>query len=236
MAALVRAIGARFRESHPEVEVRVSTGGSGQGIKDARSGAADIGMASRALAEDEGDLFGFPVARDAVCLVVHRDNPVGELTDRQAADLYAGRVANWRDVGGRDAPAHVIGRSPGHAEVEIFAHHLKLRPGDLRAATEAGDNDVALRAVADDPAAVAYVSLGEAERAVRRGAPVRLLPVDGVAATSRNVRSGHFPMSRPLTLVTRALPEGTAKEFIDFATSAQVTDLVREFDFVPYLD
>ena len=236
MAPLMRAVGAQFQRSHPEVEVRVSTGGSAKGIEDARSGAADIGMASRALAEDENDLFGFPVARDAVCLVIHRDNPVRELTDRQIADLYTGRVATWQDVGGHDLPAHVIGRSPGRSEVEIFSHYLKVRAGDLRAAKEGGDNAATLRAVADDPAAVTYMSLGEAEREARRGAPIRLLPVDGVAATSRNVRSGHFPMSRPLTLVTRSLPEGTAKEFLDFATSAQVTDLVRQFNFVPYLD
>jgi phosphate transport system substrate-binding protein len=60
--------------------------------------------------------------------------------------------------------------------------------------------------------------------------------VDGIAASSRNVRSGYFPMSRPLTLVTRSLPDGITKDFLEFATSSQVTALVREYGFVPYLD
>jgi phosphate transport system substrate-binding protein len=38
---------------------------------------------------------------------------------------------------------------------------------------------------------------------------------------------------RSLYLVTRAPPEGLAKEFIDFAQSAAVRDLVEKYHFVP---
>jgi phosphate transport system substrate-binding protein len=236
MAPLLRAIGDRFHTLHPRVEVQVRAGGSGHGIREARSGAADIGMASRALHDGECDLFGFPVAREGICAVVHRDNPVRELTDRQLLDVYTGKVARWSGVGGRDAPIRVIGRSHGRSEAELFTHYLIIREGDLRVAAEAGDNQVAVGSVAADPDAIVYVSVGEVEREVRRGLPVKPLPLRGVEATTRNVRSGYYPMSRPLTLVTRTRPDGTAKEFLDFATSPQVTDLIRAYHFVPYLD
>lgn len=236
MTPLMRAIGDRYQGYHPDVEVRVSMGGSGKGIQDARSGTADIGMASRALNEKEKDLLGFPVARDAICLLVHRDNPIRELTQAQTVAVYTGRVVNWKDLGGRDAPIRVLGRTHGRGEVEIFTHYLKIQDKDLRTAEDIGDNQAGIKAIAADPNAVVYISLGMAEAEANAGAAIKLLPVDGVQATSRNVRSGYFPMSRPLTLVTRTVPEGTARAFIDFATSSQVTDLIRQHNFVPYLD
>ena len=76
--------------------------------------------------------------------------------------------------------------------------------------------------VAGNPNAITYVSAGEAERRARAGAPLKLLPVSGVEATSRNIRSGNFPISRLLILVTKGMPAGLVKEFIEFSLSAQV--------------
>jgi phosphate transport system substrate-binding protein len=90
--------------------------------------------------------------------------------------------------------------------------------------------------VVDDPDAIVYISIGEAEQRAKDGAPIKLLPLDEVAATIHNVRNGSFPISRPLTLVTRGLPTGTVKAFIDFSLSSQVTEIVRQHNFVPYLD
>jgi phosphate transport system substrate-binding protein len=63
MAPLMVAVGQRFSERHPGVRIEVHTGGSGRGIRDARRGAVDIGMASRALNDQERDLVGLPIAR-----------------------------------------------------------------------------------------------------------------------------------------------------------------------------
>jgi len=118
----------------------------------------------------------------------------------------------------------------------MFARHLKLADDGLRASAEAGENEAGIRAVAENPDAIVYISVGEAERAVRRGTPIKPLPLQQVASTIRNVRSNYYPLSRPLTLVTRGVPSGAAKQFLDFAMSSQVTDLIREYSFVPYLD
>ena len=90
--------------------------------------------------------------------------------------------------------------------------------------------------VARDPLAITYMSLGESARCRRVGVAVKLLPVQGVAASTEQVRAGNFPLARPLTLVTRGLPQGLAKRFLEFALSSEVTDLVEGHNFVPYLD
>lgn len=236
MAPLMKEIGKRFREIHPAVRVEVQAGGSGRGIGDAREGKAQVGMVSRALTDKERDLYGFPIARDGVCIVVHSSNPVRKLTDRQVVDIYTGRIANWKAVGGRNAPITVLNPKQGYGSAELFSHYFNIRSTDIRAHREVGDNPTRIKAVTEDPNAVTYVSIGEAERKAQTGSPIKLLPMDGVPATNRNILSGNFPIFRPLTLVTKTLPTGLAKAFIEFSLSSQVTDLILAHDFVPYMD
>lgn len=139
-------------------------------------------------------------------------------------------------MGGDDRPIAVINRGKERSEAELFCNHFKVKYGDIRAGQNAGDNVECVRAVAAVPGGIAYISVGEAERAAKGEAALRLLPIDGVQASSLTVRRGDFPLSRPLTLVTRELPTGLAKAFINFALSSEATQSIEELSFVPYLD
>ncbi len=236
MAPLVAEIAKRFQARHPGVQVEMQVGGSGRGVADARQGKADIGMASRALTEAERDLHGFPIARDGVAVVVHKNNPVPPLTHRQILDVYTGKVANWKQLGGREAPILTVGGLADSGSTEPFLHYLGIRYAELRLLRVVGPNPERLGVLAVNANAIVYVSLGEAERKAQAGAPYRLLPVDGVPAGSKTLRSGDYPIARPLTLITRSAPTGLARQFIEFALSAEVTDFVLAYDFVPYLD
>ncbi len=233
VAPLVAEIGKRFEAAHPGTRVDVQTGGSSRGIADARNGLADIGMASRALAAGEEDLHAFPIARDGVCVFVHRDNPVSQLTDGQIAAIYTGRLRNWSEVGGADAPITVVNKAEGRATLAVFLDHLRLAGSEIRADVIVGDNEQGIKTVVADPNAIAYVSIGTAEFSATHGVPVKLLPAGGVAATTERLADGSFPLARPLNLVTRDAPVGLTKEFIDFARSCEVDDLARELYFVP---
>lgn len=236
MAPLVTAIARRFQTLHPGTRVEVQMGGSGRGLSDARQGKADIGMVSRALTEKERDLQGFPIARDGVTLVVHKTNPVDVLTDRQVVEIYTGRIANWKLVGGRDAPILVVKAEEKRSSTELFMDYFGIGYADIKAQRLVGDNPARIKLLIENPDALLYMSVGEAERKAQAGVPIKLLPVGGVAATSENIRNGNFPISRALTLVTRTLPKGLERSFIEFSLSSQVTDLVIAHDFVPYLD
>lgn len=236
MAPMMVEVGARFRRLHPGVQIDVQAGGSGRGISDVMQGKADIGMASRALAKQESSLFSYAIARDGICLVVHGDNPVRSLSNSQVADIYTGKITNWSQVGGRDRPIGVTNPKEGYASVELFTHFFKVKYADIKAQAVLGDNPERIKFVIDNPDSISYVSVGSAQRRAEAGAPVKLLPVEGVAATQKNIRSGNFPLSRPLLLLTKELPAGLAKEFIQFSISSQVTDIVIRHDFVPYLD
>ncbi len=236
IAPVAAEIGKRFETLHPGVRVDVQTGGSSRGIADSREGVADIGMASRALKEEEGDLLAFTIARDGVCLIAHRDNPVTALTDEQVVAIYTGQITNWQEVGGRDASIVVANKAEGRATLEVFLHYFKLKNSQIKAHTVIGDNEQGIKFVSGNRNAIGYVSIGTAEYDATHGISIKLLPVGGVDASIANVRSGAFPMSRPLNLVTRTQPEGLAKEFIELARSREVHDLVRNQYFVPISD
>jgi phosphate transport system substrate-binding protein len=236
MKPLIQAMARRFEELHPRVRVEISSGGSARGLADVREGRVDVGMVARALVAAEQDLRTLPIARDGVALLVHLDNPVPALSHAQVAALYSGVVTNWKPLGGRDEPILSIAGEPGRGSQEIFAQYFGLSASQVHATRTEGDNTARLQLLRDHPNAIGYLSVGEAERSVRAGAPLRLLAEDGVDASSRNVGKGDYPLVRPLTLVTQRQPGALARAFVAFCASSQVTDLIAAHDFVPYLD
>jgi phosphate transport system substrate-binding protein len=232
VAPLAAEIGKRFEAERPGVRIDVQSGGSSRGITDARKGLANIGMVSRALKDEEKNLQAFSIARDGVSIILHKDNPVKSLSDRQVVDIYTGKIGNWKQVGGKDAPITVVNKAEGRSTLELFAHYFKLKNSDIKAQVVIGDNEQGIKTVAGNPNAIGYVSIGTAEHDAANGLPVKLLPVNGVAATTANVQNGTFPISRPLNLVMKTQPQGLDKEFIDFARSQKVQNIVKEQNFV----
>lgn len=235
MCPLIAAIAERYRSVKPDVAIEVQCGGSDRGIKDIREGAVEIAMISRALKVEERGLFGFPMARDGVSIIVHRANPLSSLSREQIVGVFSGTVESWRPLNGREAPIAVILREQSKPVTELFEKTFGLQ-GKMRGKVIPGDNPVTIAAVASDPDAIGYVSSGEAGRNASRGTAVRLVAVDGVLPTERNVITANYPLTRPLSLITRELPSGAAKGFIDYCLSAKVVDLIEKFDFVPYED
>ncbi|BAY47885.1 putative phosphate ABC transporter, phosphate-binding protein [Scytonema sp. HK-05] len=232
VAPLAAEIGKRFESGHPGVRVDVQSGGSSRGISDARQGVADLGMVSRALKPEEKDLKAFSIARDGVTVILHKDNPVPSLNDKQVVDIYTGKVTNWKQVGGKDGAITVVNKAEGRSTLELFTHYFKLKNTDIKAQVVIGDNEQGIKTVAGNPNAIGYVSIGSAENSMANGESIKLLPVGGVAATTANVQNGTFPIARPLNLVTKTEPQGLAKEFINFAQSQQVSDIVKKQNFV----
>lgn len=236
IAPVIAEIGKRFESVYPGTRVDVQTGGSSRGIADARQGLADIGMVSRALKANEGDLHAFTIARDGVGIIVHKENPVEILTDEQIISIYTGKITNWKAVGGKDAAITVVNKAEGRSTLELFLHYFTLKNADVKAQVVIGDNEQGVKTIAGNRNAIGYVSIGTAEYDESHGVPIKLLPVGGVAASTKTVRNGTFPLSRPLHIVTRIPPIGLAKTFIDFAQSKAVHDIINQQYFVPLGD
>ncbi|RMG08551.1 MAG: phosphate ABC transporter substrate-binding protein [Planctomycetota bacterium] len=234
VAPLAAEVGKRFAALHPGVRVDVHTGGSSRGVADARRGLADLGMASRALRADEADLVAYPIARDGIALIAHASNPVRGLTREQVRAIYRGEARSWAAFGGpRTGRIVVVHKAAGHSTHDLFLAHFGLREREVRADVVVGDNAQGIKAVAGNPLALGYVSIGAASTDAARGVPLRLLALDGVAPTIEAVRSDRYPLERPLNLVARGPARGLAAAFVAYARSEAVADLVTGLGFVP---
>ena len=213
----------------------MQTGGSSRGIADAKTGVADIGMSSRNLKPEEAaELKEWELAKDGICFLVHKDNPIKALTNDQIKAIYTGAIINWKQVGGADRPPVAINRADGRAELEQFSAFFKLKPEDIKTDLIAGENQQGIKLVAGNPDALVYMSVGASEYDAARGVPIKLLPMNGVEASSKTVADGTFPLSRSLVLVTKPrLGNPLARPFLDFALSAEVNDLILALSFVP---
>jgi len=232
MAPVIAEVAERY-EAQTGVQVDVQSGGTGRGVSDVRQGLADIGMASRALHSDEGDLTSFTVAQDGIALIVHRDNPVSALSDDQVRAIYQGSTDNWRAVGGENRPITVVNKAEGRSTLELFLEYFQLENRNVQADVVIGENQQGIKVVAGDPAAIGYVSIGSAEYEAQAGTSIRLLPLGGVAARIETVNGKRYPLRRELNLVVKGEPADAARAFIDFAHSDAVADLYRDHYFVP---
>lgn len=232
IAPLALEIGKRFEKLHPGVRVDVQSGGSSRGVLDARTGRADIGMASRALKYDEADLTAHRIAMDGVCIILNKSNAVGKLSSEQIKAIYTGHVNNWQALGGPKLPITVVNKAEGRSTLELFLQHFGLQNSQIKAQVVIGDNQQGIKTVAANVGAIGYVSIGTADYESTHGAPIKLMDLNGVMASVDNVKDGTFPLSRPLNLVTHGPAKGWVKQFIDYAQSAAVKDLVEQQFFV----
>ena len=231
LAPLMEDVGRRFEQAHPGVRIDVDPAAE-RGAADTRAGLADVGMLGRALRPDEVGLNAVVVARDGIAFLIHRDNPVKSLDERQLLGLFKGTYTNWREVGGSDRPVKLVTLEEGRALREAFLDRFGLNSTRFPADSAVGSADQAIAAVAANPDAIAYACVGKAEIASAK-LPIRVLPWNGVPATLAEVRSGRYPLTRPLLLLTRGRPEGDAAALIDLARSDDVLDLLEKHGLAP---
>ena len=211
--------------------------GSGRGIQALIQGTVNIAGASRPLKpkEKRARLLGTVIGYDAIAVFVHESNPVDDLTKAQLKGIFTGKIRNWREVGGRDAPITpnteiLTGK---RATIEMFQ---KLVLDDapygegFKQIDYPKDQIVDLAKTENGICSVSLGLLAATNADVR--AQVKAISIGGVTPARRNVQSGAYLISRPLLLVSQGLPKDGVKEFIDFMLSAEGQRIVAN-NFVP---
>ncbi len=211
----------QYMAAHPDVAVTVQGGGSSVGIQSALSGAAQVGMADMVtLPPEASSLTTFVVARDGIAIVAHPANRVAQLTADQLRDIFAGKIRNWKDVGGDDKPIAVVSREAGSGTRSSFEQILggvKLTPD----AIIQDSNGTIRETVANDPNGIGYLSHG------LLNAKVRQMPIDGVLCTEETIQAGTYRLVRPIFLLTKGASSPLCQGFIDYILSAEGQKTIR---------
>jgi phosphate transport system substrate-binding protein len=231
--ALAERAAQEYETQHPGVRIDVQGGGSSLAISSARSGLADIGSVSRPLKAEEQDLTATTIAIDGIAMIAHAENPVAGLTRQQVIDAYSGAATRWDQIGGPARKIVVINKEEGRATLELFEAHFGLKGRFRSDMLIIGPNGQAILSVANEPDALGYVSIGSALMARDQGTTIKLLRLDGVEPTAEAVRTGTYPLRRPLNLVTRGAPTGLAQHFIDFILGPDGARFATAEGFVP---
>ena len=214
------------------VKVNYDPTGSSAGVEAAKTGTADLGLASRALKDEEkaGGLTETTLALDGIAIIVNAGSAVENLTVEQIAQIYTGEIKSWAEVGGADGAIACIGREGGSGTRDGF-ESITDTEGTCVLSQELTSTGAVIEAVKNNPQAIGYASLSSVEG--QEG--IKAITVDGVACSEETVLDGSYPIQRPFVLVTKsdAALSDAAQAFFDWATSADAADLIRMAGAVP---
>ncbi|SEM79337.1 phosphate transport system substrate-binding protein [Luteibacter sp. UNCMF331Sha3.1] len=207
------------------------------GIDAVAKGSADLaGSARPGIGAAEQSLTFTPVAWDALVMVTYPSNPVSNITLKQLHEIYMGRITNWKDLGGEDAPINLYAVASPQDGVEYSLRRLLFGRGNQPVAAPRLYVNVAKleEGVTLDKRGLGASTLAGASSNKK----VKILSIDGVAPSMSTVGSGAYPLYTELYLVTNETGPKAAevKDFIAFVTSSAGSSLLRSHNLVPYAD
>ena len=226
-----------YNKKNPDVFIAVQGPGSSAGIKAAKNGSADLGMASRSLkdSEKEPSLKELVIARDGIAVVVNNNNSVKDLTKEQISKIYKGEINNWNQVGGENKPIVVVTRDTASGTRGAFEDIMKLKKkisgkkvsAISQRAQVANGNGAIKTIVASNPFAIGYISLGTVDNSLKA------LDVNGTPATVANVKEGKYEVARPFLILYRdGQPSSATEGFLNWMTSNEGQAIVEKKGYI----
>ena len=222
----------QIMEANPAVRITVAGGGSGVGVQKVGEGIVQIGNTGRALKPAEVEKYGlvsFPFAIDGVAVAVHPGNKVEGLTKAQIKDIFSGKIANWKEVGGADAPISLYVREDGSGTRETFEERALDKGASAAAANVVNSNGAMKTAIGQDPNAIGYVGIGHLDKSIKG------ISVDGMAPSQENAASGQYTVTRLLYMNTKGEPQGITRGFVDYIFTPAGQEIVSKAGYIPYV-
>jgi phosphate transport system substrate-binding protein len=237
---LAKAFAEYYMDKHPNVKISVSESGSGNGAKALVNGTCDVADMSRFMkpeefkaAVDKGIMpVAHVVAMDGIAVIVHPANPVKALTGAQLADIYMGKIANWKELGGPDAKMVVITRDTNSGTYECFEEKVLHKKKMSSGVETSGSNGAVRQRVQTTEGAIGYIGLGFVDKTVKA------LEINGIVPSRDTVVSGKYLIARPLFMFTNGYPEmgSDLQAFVTLHLSKKGQEIVEGIGFVPVTD
>lgn len=228
---LAERLAEAYEEIDPSVRISIQGGGSSVGVRSAADGTVDIGAASREVKESEmaenPDLVIHTIAKDGIAIATHPGVPVSELTLEEIEAIFAGEITRWSQVGGPGEMITVVAREEGSGTRAAFEE--MVMDGSLIAlsAILLPSNGAVRTTVSTTPYSIGFLSFGYIDSSVNAPA------VNGVDATVENALSGDYPVVRPLNMITKGQPSGSAADWLEFIMGESGQAIVVDEGYIP---
>jgi len=231
-----------YMGQNPAVKIQVSGGGSGIGFAALQNKTTDLCNASRKAKASEIanciKAFGarpteYKVALDGLSVYVNAENPVNELTIAQIGDIFTGKIKNWKEVGGPDAPISVYSRENSSGTYEFFKEHV-LKGKDFAASAQTMPGTAAIvQAVEKDKNSIGYGGAAYGGKSKLVNAK-KTDDAPAVAPTEENVENGTYPIWRHLYIyVNPALDKGEIAAYLKWIRSDDGQQYVKDIGYYP---
>jgi phosphate transport system substrate-binding protein len=220
----------KIMAKNPKIRITIGAGGSGVGVQKVGEGLVAIGNTGRALTKEEIEKYGlksFPFAIDGVAVAVNPKNRVSGLTSDQVKDIFAGKVTNWKDVGGDDAAIHLYTRDEASGTREVFWKKLLKKGPVASSANVVASNGAMKVALSQDPLAIGYLGIGHVDPTVKG------IVLDGVVPTQENATNDKYKVTRKLYMNTKGDPKPLAKAFIEYILGPDGQVIVKKHGYIP---
>lgn len=172
-------------------------------------------------------LVVYPFAREPLAIIVNKKNPVKGLTQQQVRDIFAGRITNWKTVGGSNEPIavltqlHCTNYRPNWMAILDSPEKFTKKRVDIKAQPEMA------KTVSDFPQAIGHLEMTSVREAP---VAVKLLAIDGYLPTSENMEKGLYPYYAPLAVTTKGEAQGKAVAFIEYLrTSPNAKAIMQKY-------
>lgn len=213
---LMEKLAAAYHTQTHLATPQVQGGQSDIGIEGVATGRFDIGDSSRdPLPTDPAGLVFTKIARDAVCIITNKSNPLANLSPESVEDIFTGDIRDWSEVPGAgvSGPIDLFDRTGASGTQDAFqqiflGEKLKISPSATQETSEALEEN----AVAADKQAIGFTS-------VYFTGSVHAVDYQGVPCNLRNARTGQYLGVRNFWMVTKGRPKGEARKFISWITS-----------------
>jgi phosphate transport system substrate-binding protein len=240
MVILGQRLAEEYMKSNPGAVVQVNGGGSGTGIAALINGTVDLAQSSREMKEDEKQqaarargsaVVEQPVALDGLAVFVHAGSPLQSLTIPQIRDIFQGKVTNWNQLGGPDAPVVLYGRESSSGTYDYFREHV-LAKGDFAPAVQTLQGTAAIiNAVGRDRNGIGYGGIAYAKDV--RPLAIAAEGARPVAPSEATVADGTYPLSRKLYFYhSQNAPERVTK-FVQWSLTPEAQALVTRVGYFP---
>ncbi|MFO7650516.1 MAG: PstS family phosphate ABC transporter substrate-binding protein [bacterium] len=242
MLNLTQRFAEAFGAVKPDVSVSITGGGSGVGINAISNDEVDIANASRGIKSKEISTcrangvnpVEIAIAIDGLSVIANGSNPVEKLTIDQLAKIYRGTVKNWNELGGPNRKITLYGRQPSSGTFVFFRDEV-VKAEYSASMRQMNGNAQIIEGVKADLGGIGYVGLGYI-KGIEGIKPVKLSR-DGKTYVSpldeELVKSGKYPLTRPLFQYTNGKPRGDARAFIEYELSPAGQKIVEEEGFLP---
>lgn len=233
---IAQKVSEAYMKEHTDVNISVSGGGSGNGIKALIDGTTDIADSSRfikdkevAAAVEKGRYpVPFAVAYDCIVPVVHPKNPLKDITLEQLKGIYMGKIKNWKELGGPDMEIVVISRDTSSGTYEVWEEKVMNKERVYAGALLQASNGAVAQAVAKNDHAIGYVGFGYLNKDLKG------LSVNGITGNEETTLNGKYSISRALYMFTQGWPKGDVLNFINYVLNPQKGQkYVKDAGFVP---